>query len=258
MIFQYVSDSFRMRMQMLSEKNRVTQLATPVLLTTNNEVSRLFVGEERPIVYNISSQAVVNNNTTTVVPNTTIEFQPVGTTLLVTPNINADRTVTLRILQENSHIEPGAATIPVVSSNGTVTSQPVDVVAAQTLSGTVVAKDGLTLVVGGLIQESVNDNRAMVPVLGDIPLAGIFFRRQDTGRSRQELIILIRPYILNTPSESEAAGRKLVGELSIHPMAPDVKGSMNTYDSKEIPTANPPKNRSDTIFRFHSVNPDGF
>jgi general secretion pathway protein D len=258
LVFQYVSNSFRLRMQMLSEKNRVTQLATPMLLTTNNEVSRLFIGEERPIVRNISSQAVVNNNTTTIVPNTTIEFRPVGTTLLVTPNINADRTVTLRILQENSHIEPGAATIPVVASNGTVTNQPVDVVAARTLSGTVVAKDGLTLAVGGLIEENVSDNRASVPVLGDLPLAGILFRRQTTSRSRQELIILIRPYVLNTPTESEAAGRKLVGNLSVHPLSPDASGSLNTYGPKEIPTANPPKNRSDTIFRFHSVNPDGF
>ena len=258
LLFQYVSNSFRARLQILTTKNRVNQLAAPMLLTANNEVSRLFIGTEQPIVRNISSQAVVNNNTTTVVPNTTIEFVPVGTTLLITPNINADRTVTLRLLQENSTVQTGAATIPVVTSSGAVVNQPVDVVSSQILSGTLVAKDGLTMAVGGLIQESITHNTSSVPILGDIPLVGIFFRRELTGRSRQELVILIQPHVLNTPAESEAAGRKLLEEMSIHPKAGKPDGTLNTYGPKEVPTASPPETRKDLIFRFHSVNPDGF
>src|SRR6185503_10695729 len=102
-------------------------------------------------------------------------------------------------------------------STGTVQSQSVDVVAAQTLSGTIVAKDSLTMAVGGLIQDEVSDVRSEVPVLGKLPMVGIFFRRQDTQRSRHELIILIRPYVLNTPAESEEISRNLIKQLSIHP-----------------------------------------
>jgi type II secretory pathway component GspD/PulD (secretin) len=255
LIFQVVSDNFRARLQALQSKNKVTQLAAPLLMTANNEVSRLFVGEEEPIVQNISSQTVINNNTTTTSPNTTINFQPVGTTLLITPNINADRTVTLRILQENSQIIPDGGTIPVVTGNGTITSQPIDIVSTRTFSGTIVAKDSLTMAIGGLISEQVNDQRDQVPILGQIPGLGIFFRRQNTGRSRTEFVILIRPYILNTPSESQALGQKMMKDLSIHPNAEHFEGTMNTFSPDEVPRAKgPPASKLDGIFRFHSVD----
>ena len=258
LLFQYVSNSFRARLQLLTTKNRVTQLAAPMLLSVNNEVTRLFIGENRPIITGVSLNNNINLsvNQSSLTPQ--IQFVPVGTTLLITPNINADRTVTLRLLQDNSTIEPNAATIPVPTASGGIVSYPVDVVSSQLLSGTLVAKDGLTMAVGGLITENITHNVASVPVLGDIPLLGYFFRRQDTGRSRQELIILIQPHVLNTPAESEAAGRKLLQELSIHPLAASPEGTLNTYRPKEVPTANPPKDRKDVIFQFHSVNPDNF
>ncbi len=255
LVFQFVSNSFRLRMQLLEGKNRVTELATPLLLTANNEVSRLFVGEERPIVRNISSQLVVNNNNTTVSPNTSIEFRPVGTTLLITPNINADRTVTFRILQENSRIVANGAKIPVVTSNGGIVSQPVDVVATRTLSGTIVAKDGLMLAVGGLIEENLNDARDEVPILGSIPGLGFFFRRQATGRSRNEMIIMIRPHVLNTPAESEAISRDLVRSLSLHPAANQPTGTLKTFKPDEVLRPNLPKSKGESIFRFHNVKP---
>jgi general secretion pathway protein D len=258
LLFQYVSNSFRARLQLLTTKNRVTQLAAPMLLSVNNEVTRLFIGENRPIITGVSLNNNINLsvNQSSLTPQ--IQFVPVGTTLLITPNINADRTVTLRLLQDNSTIEPNAATIPVPTASGGIVSYPVDVVSSQLLSGTLVAKDGLTMAVGGLITENITHNTSSVPVLGDLPLLGYFFRRENTGRSRQELIILIQPHVLNTPAESEAAGRKLLKELSIHPLAANPEGTLNTYGPKEVPTANPPETRKGLIFRFHSVNPDGF
>ena len=239
--FQFVNNNFRARLQMLQDKNKVTMLATPVLLTANNEVSRLFIGEERPIIRNISSQTVVNNNTVTSTPNTTVELRPVGTTLLITPNINSDRTVTLRLLQENSSINAGAATIPVVTSNGGVAQQAVDVVASRTVSGMIVAKDDLEIAVGGLIEEEAHDQRSQVPVLGKVPVLGAFFRRQSSGKTRRELIIVVRPHILSTPSEAEEISKRLIGELSLHPNAPDVRGTMNSFKRAEVVEPEPRK-----------------
>ncbi len=232
--FQYVDRNFRARLQALENKNKVTTLATPVLMTANNEVSRLFVGEERPIVRNVSSNAVVNQNTVTNNSNTAIEFRPVGTTLLITPNINADRTVTLRILQENSAIKHNDATIPVVTTEGGLQQQPVDVVTSRSVSGTVIAQDGLTLAIGGLIEENISDLKAQVPLLGNIPGIGVIFRRQSKSKTRSELVILIRPRILTTPCEGEAVSKELLEQLSIHPKARNPEGTLNLYKEKDV------------------------
>lgn len=256
--FQFVNDNFRMRMQLLEDRNRVTLLATPILLTANNEVSRLFVGEERPIIRNISSQTIVADNNVATAPNTTIEFRPVGTTLLLTPNINSDRTVTLRLLQENSTIIPGGASIPVITATGAVQDQPVDVVSTRSVSGTVVAKDSLAVAIGGLIEEGLTDQRAQVPVLGKIPVLGFFFRRQSTSRSRRELVIMIRPHILSTPADGAEISKKLMKDLSIHPELPDAQGMLDTFGLPETAKPNPPPSDLKAIFRIHSVKLDNF
>lgn len=265
LIYQYVSDNFRLRMQLLQNRNRVTSLASPILLVANNEVSRVFIGQEYPIVTNVSSQTNVTQGVISSTPNTSFTLEPVGTTLLVTPSINADRTVTLRLVQESSSVITGGATIPVINSNGTVTNQPIDVVSSQTVSGTLVAKDGLSLALGGLITESVTDQREEVPVLGQIPGLGILFRRQVTGRTRSEVIVVIRPFILSTPSESEATARAITDANSLHPTAPGLYppngaaiGSMGTFLPHEALRPNPPRNQLEKIFRFHSVVPYTF
>ncbi len=185
LLFQYVNTNFRMRMQLLENNNRVTTLATPLLLTANNEVSRLFVGQDVPLNLGFTGPTPLVNatgaSTTYAAGSTNIQFRPVGTDLLITPNINADRTVTLRILQEVSNIIKGGANVYLPTSNG-FTEQPIDIVNSQSVSGTVVGMDGLTVAIGGLIQENVTDSRAEVPILGKLPIIGFFFRQQNSVR----------------------------------------------------------------------------
>ena len=96
--FQAVNDSFRMRLQLLENTNRVTTLATPLLLTANNEVSRIFIGETLPFTVGFTAGQVVPTgagtaNTVTSTPIT--ELRDVGQSPLITPNIagcNAIRT----------------------------------------------------------------------------------------------------------------------------------------------------------------------
>lgn len=227
MTFVVVSDNFRARMQLFESKNRVKTLSTPILLTANNEVSRIFLGEQRPIVTGISSQTILTDNNAATTPNTTTELRNVGTTLLITPNINSDRTVTLRLVQDNSTISPNAANIPIVTNTnqsgvlGNLTNRttgvqnvPVDVVASRTVSGTFVAKDGMAIAIGGLIENDNIDKREQVPLLGNIPVLGFFFRRTDREKSRHELVIMIRPYVMSTPADGERVSRDLLDRLA--------------------------------------------
>ncbi|MCE9610879.1 MAG: hypothetical protein K8R23_11855 [Chthoniobacter sp.] len=218
MTFTVVSNNFRARMQLFEQKNRVKTLATPMLLTANNEVSRLFLGEERPLVRGISSQTIITDNNVATTPNTTTEFRNVGNTLLITPNINSDRTVTLRLVQENSFISPNAATIPVVTSGQTTANRvqdvKVDVVGTRSVSGTFVAKDDMAIAIGGMIEEVDSDQRGQVPVLGDIPGLGFLFRRQEKTKTRRELVIIIRPHIMSTPADSERLTKDMLQQLA--------------------------------------------
>jgi general secretion pathway protein D len=238
-----VNQQFFARLQLLETEGRVTTLATPMLMTTNQEVSRVFVGQEVPITtgYNSSTSNSTTSgsvigavNTPILVPQTST--RPIGTTLLLTPNINADRTVNLRMLVEQSSLSPNKSYIPIPSATNTnsilqqnIPTAPVDIVNAQYFSGTVLGKDDVAVAVGGLIQDSANDLQTKTPVLGDIPLLGLLFKNDQSQRSRKELIIIIKPHIHGTPSESAEDSEEFLHNESVHPNARAMGGNMDIY-----------------------------
>ncbi|MBL8747921.1 MAG: type II secretion system protein GspD [Planctomycetes bacterium] len=215
LLFQYVDARFGARMQMLQRDNRVRTLATPILLTANNEVSRLFVGQEVPINRSFVGGATnQNESTTTTASGTTgIEFRPVGTTLLMTPSINADRTVNLKIVQEQSNVD-ATATVLIPSGDGFV-SQAVNIVSSQTVSGTIVAKSDLAVAFGGLVETGKSDRVDKVPLLGDIPLLGILFRREGKEEFRREIVIVVKPYVIGTPAEQVDRSTSVLRRLGV-------------------------------------------
>lgn len=231
-----VSEKFEMRLQLLEKEGRVTELATPMLMTTNQEVSRVFVGEERPIVSGYSASSTSNN---VPVPGSSTVVQPIlvpetdtraiGTTLLLTPNINADRTVTIQILVEQSTIADGQATIPVQVADALVDAR-IDLVQERTFSGTVVAKDSTSVAVGGLIEEAARSRENKVPVLGDLPVFGFFFREEAQASERRELVIVIKPHIIGTPAEAEQISRQHLSANSVHPNALEAD-NMDVYSN---------------------------
>lgn len=239
MTFSVVGDHFRARMQLFEEQNRVKTLATPTLVTANNEVSRLFLGQERPLVRGVSSQTIITDNNVATTPNTTTEFRNVGNTLLITPNINADRTVTLRLVQENSFIDPDAASIPIVTTGSTaatsVENVKVDVVNTRTVSGTFVAKDGTPVAIGGMIEDSDQKSKSQVPVLGDIPILGFPFQARNDRKGRRELVVIIRPHIMLKPEESAA-----VTESHLRRNAPAARALLNEGTASDAAPAYDP------------------
>lgn len=201
LIFQFVDSNFGLRVQALERENRVKTLATPVLLTTNNEVSRLFIGREVPLNRTFGGgQTFVNDSTVTTSTGTTsIEFRPVGTTLLVTPNINADRSVTLRVVQENSELNSTAEVL--VPSGTTFAVQEIDVVSSQTVSGTIVAKDALAVAFGGLMERGKTEDVSGIPFLRDIPYLGVLFEHREILDIRREIVVVVKPYVIATPAD---------------------------------------------------------
>ncbi|MEP0343888.1 type II secretion system protein GspD [Rhodopirellula bahusiensis] len=255
--FQLVDQNFQFRMQALESQNRVTALATPLILTANNEVSRIFVGDTLPFTVGFTPSQVIGgvNATSGAVSATPItELRDVGQSLLITPNINADRTVTLRVVEENSERILGGASIPIPDAAGVgVTSVNVDTVRRRTVSGTMVAQDGMAVALGGLIEERVSNSLDRIPILGNIPGIGFLFRRHAENRSRSELVVVIRPCVFSTPSESAAKTKTKLQELSLHPNSPELSGDLNTYLACDVIRAEPECRERAKLFRFHNV-----
>lgn len=233
-----VSNNFEARLQLLEKEGRVTELATPMLMTTNQEVSRVFVGEERPIIsgYSASTTTATTGaiagavvSTPILVPET--DVRAIGTTLLLTPNINADRTVGIQILVEQSTLSAGKGTIP-VQIGDTLQDANIDLVQERTFSGTVVARDSTAVAIGGLIQEAASNSEKKVPILGDIPGLGFFFREDGQERTRRELVIIIKPHIMETPTEAAGVSHEVMEQNSIHPNALDA-GSLDIYSNPD-------------------------
>ncbi|WP_157665230.1 type II secretion system protein GspD [Mariniblastus fucicola] len=258
--FQFVNNSFRARMQLLEDDNRVTILNTPLLLTANNEVSRIFIGDTIPFTVGFNSPQVISggNNNTTIAGTPITELRDVGQSLLITPSINADRTVTLRIVQENARRVINGGRIPILSTTGVITNQEVDTVNRSTVSGTVVAKDGLAVALGGLIEDEVSDSRSQVPGIGKLPVLGFFFRKQTTGRLRRELIVMVRPYVFNTPAESASISQDLLQQLSVHPSAMTGQSSLHTFGPHEAAQVQLDECGLHSSFRFHNVTPRNY
>jgi general secretion pathway protein D len=238
----------------------VTVLATPLLLTANNEVSRIFIGETEPFTVGFDAPQVITSGTaqTNTVGTPITTLQDVGQLLLITPNINADRTVTLRIAEQRSEKIENGARIPVLDANGETDYVDIDTLRRNTATGTIVAKDGLTVALGGLIEEGVTDVREEVPIVGKLPVVGFFFRRQHTGRERRETIILIRPHVFNTPCESAAVSEALVRELSVHPNSYNGQNTLGSHAHWETLRPDAPPTPCDNTFRFHNVCPKRF
>jgi len=69
------------------------------------------------------------------------------------------------------------------------------------------------------------------------------------------LVIMIRPYVFNTPSESAMLSQHLLADLSLHPNSPEGVGTLHSFNQSEILRASPPENKLQQIFRFHSLYP---
>lgn len=217
--FKAISDNINVQLQFMQQDGRVKTLATPTLLVANNEVSRIFSGKEYPLVTGwnrgetVVSESGIVQGTMTV----TMEKKDVGTMLLITPNINADKTVTLRLMQENSVVSPEKVDIPVGGGSGE--TRPIEYVDSRQIVGTFIAKDGMLVMAGGLIKESEEDVKWRTPILGSVPLLGWLFRGTHKVKQRTELIVMIRPHVILTPMEGGKISEELMKALSAHPAA---------------------------------------
>ena len=162
----------------------VSILSTPQLLTLDNEEAEINVGSNVP--YLTKQQ---DSSTSTLVNYNTYEYKDVGVILNITPNINEENFVRLKISQEVTKVTSGA-------EKATPTTLK------RTAKTTVVVKDGETIVIGGLVGDSTDDGTNKVPFLGEIPIIGWLFKAQTIKREKTNLYVFLTPHIVRTQKEA--------------------------------------------------------
>ncbi|MCX7103586.1 MAG: DUF3438 family protein [Methylobacter sp.] len=240
MLATVVSNNFEARLQLLEKENRVTQLATPMLLTSNQEVSSFLMGSTVPIVVSYTGGSTTTTGgginspaiTQTLQASPVYEQRTIGNTLLLTPNINTDNTVSVQIVVEEAALLKNGATILVPVTDQAPQERLIDIVTEKTFSGSVIAKSGTAVAVGGIIQENAGGLQNKVPILGDIPGLGFFFREDHQARARTELVIIIKPHIINSPVEAESISKEMLANNSVHPNAVNAD-SLDIYSNPD-------------------------
>lgn len=217
LVYQFMDDVISARLELLESKNLVNTLSSPILLASNNKPSQVFIGEERVIVtgVDVSPATAVNGVVVSSVAVPVTELRNIGNTLVILPKINADGTVTLVIQQDSSSVNVGGGTLPVLIGNN-VQNVSIDTVNTSNIQGIVVAKDGLTVAIGGLISQRDSELVEKVPLLGDIPVLGQLFQRKELVQSKSELMLLITPHIITNPSDAENVTYESLDTAALH------------------------------------------
>ena len=155
-------------------------LSTPNLITLDNEEARIVVGQNIPIITGSYAQS---GSTTTVTPFQTVSRQDIGLTLRVRPQISETGIVKMQIFQEISSIQNQDFASGIILFKRNIESN-------------VVVDDGQIIVIGGLMDDRYTDSSSGVPFLKDIPILGALFRYDSTKRTKTNLMVFLRPYIL--------------------------------------------------------------
>jgi general secretion pathway protein D len=179
---QIGNSDYDIAMQAAASDDSITIIQKPRIQTFQAQPASFFVGNTVPYV-----TSTYNGGTTGI--GSSYSQLSVGVSLNVTPFINPDGLVVMQIAEE----------IDDITGNVPIDGNPVPTTASRTLSSNVAVKDRDSIILGGAIYSSKDFNKSGVPLLQDIPLLGALFSTRSSAKSRQELLVLMRPTVLKTP-----------------------------------------------------------
>jgi general secretion pathway protein D len=182
-------------LQAYRKDSDVSILSTPQLLTLNNEDAEINVGKNVPYITRSDTSATVPGN----VYGQSYEYKDVGIVLKITPNINEERFVRLKIDQQVTKLTGEQTTTPTTLK--------------RTAKTTVVIKDKETVVIGGLIDDSTDITTYQIPCLGELPFLGWLFKTRGSGREKSNLFVFITPHIIQNQAEAAAIYQKKLQDI---------------------------------------------
>lgn len=164
-------------------------LSMPNLITLDNEEAKIIVGQNVPFITGQYTTAASGGGSAGVNPFQTVERKDIGLTLRVRPQISQGGTVKMAIYQETSAIQDST------NSAGLITSK-------RSLDTNVLVNDGQIIVLGGLIDDNMQDGIEKVPGLGDIPIIGNLFQYKKRTHVKTNLMVFLRPIIIRSNEQN--------------------------------------------------------
>jgi general secretion pathway protein D len=194
-IYVAAGDAFAAIVHLLESTGKFKIISRPTVFTSNNKKAIIASGQEVPVpvntLSNVNSGAIVNNVASV---QSSIEYKKVVLQLEVVPLINSEKEVSLDILQKLDSIVPGGAV--------NISGNEVPTIDTKYIRTNVSAKNGSTIILGGLIEDQKQRNYNGIPYLSRIPLIGAAFRSTVSSKQRRELIILMCPQVTLTKLDS--------------------------------------------------------
>jgi len=181
----FSADTIQAIITALEEVTDTTLLANPKVLAVNKQEGSVLIGNK----LGYYDQTTQTQTSTTQ----SVSFLNTGTQLVFRPYIADDGYIRMDIYPKDS--------------DGSIKSNGIPDETTTELRTNVIVKDGETVVIGGLFRDTVVTSRSQVPVLGSIPFVGVAFRGTKDTVSREEVIIMLTPHIINEPSETGGEDR---------------------------------------------------
>jgi general secretion pathway protein D len=177
--------NFAVLVRALQADSHTNILGTPSVVTRDNQEAKMEVAQEVPF---LTGQYSTTNGTGQAFQ--TIQREEVGTILTVTPTVNEGETVLMKLQVESSSLAGSAqGAVDLITNKNSITTS-------------VIVKDGAWLVLGGLIQDSVTNSESQVPLLGSIPILGELFRTRNTQKTKSNFLIFLQPHILRNDEQA--------------------------------------------------------
>ena len=175
----------------LREENLADLQAEPSIVTLDNRMAEILVGQETPIrVIDAGSSGTVG-----VPARATVQLKESGIILRVTPHITNNRQIRMTVHAEQSRLNVVGGDLGFFFDKSRADNQ-------------LLVADGETAVIGGLTQTQVIRNRSGIPLLSELPLIGKLFSQTDTREEKRDLLVLITPHIIDEGQSPSDAGRR--------------------------------------------------
>jgi general secretion pathway protein D len=189
-LYQIFSQDYQVTLRAIATANKARVLSRPSVVARNNQPATILVGQTVPLITSVRYDSLGNAING-------ITYTDVGIILRVTPFVTPDGMVEMILAPEISSV---SATDRVQIQNSTF-APVIDKRSADTV---VVAPDGQTVIIGGLIQNQKSEGESKIPFLGDIPFLGNLFKRRTTANGRTELLVFLTPHVINMPTQMAA------------------------------------------------------